>query len=141
MGLFSQSGSVRSRLHQNWISSRGVQTWLRQALRSAVAASAQRVADELVPPERAFGISIVPPRGDGNGTGNGIGAHPHTVEGVRALLLHVRETLERLDDVKDYLTIGEVDDDMYLLWKDLERKMQLHRQSEAKFQLREMFRI
>lgn len=66
---------------------------------------------------------------------------PRQTEDVRALIQCMRDTLEHLDDVGDFDTVGAVDDDMYQLWRELERKMQLHRQSEAKHQLKDMFRI
>lgn len=69
------------------------------------------------------------------------GAPSRTVDGMRALIHGLEAALEQLDDVEDYPTIGEIDDDMYGLWKELERKMQRHRQSEAKAQLKGMFRI
>lgn len=66
---------------------------------------------------------------------------PHTEEGIRALIETLSQSISALDDVKDYDLIRAIDDNMYNLWKELERKMQRHRQSEARFQLKDMFRI
>lgn len=68
-------------------------------------------------------------------------APPYTAEAVRAVIQALRDTVSALDDVKDYDLIKDIDEDMYQLWKELERKMQRHRQSEARFQLKDMFRI
>lgn len=68
-------------------------------------------------------------------------APPYTAEAVRTVIQLLRDTVSALDDVKDYDLIKDIDEDMYQLWKELERKMQRHRQSEARFQLKDMFRI
>lgn len=66
---------------------------------------------------------------------------PRATDDVRALVQRMRDTLDNLDDVADYDVVGAVDDDLYQLWRELERKMQKHRQSEAKHQLKGMFSI
>ena len=66
---------------------------------------------------------------------------PTSTEDVRTLISRMRDTIDNLDDVESFGLIEDVDDDMYQLWKELERKMQRHRQSEAKHQLKDMFSI
>lgn len=70
-----------------------------------------------------------------------VAAIPRTKEGVQVLIKRLSDMLGGLDDVKDYHLIAQVDDDFYALWKELERKMQRHRQSEARLHLKDMFRI
>lgn len=82
----------------------------------------------------------------GNGLPNGVLADggvalPRTEDGIRSLIETLSQSISALDDVKDYDLIRSIDDNMYTLWKELERKMQRHRQSEAKYQLEGMFRI
>lgn len=66
---------------------------------------------------------------------------PHNEGDIRALIQRLRDTIDNLDDVEAFDVVEAVDDDMYQLWKELERKMQSHRRSEAKHQLKDMFTI
>lgn len=66
---------------------------------------------------------------------------PRNEEEVRTLVARLRAVLGNLDDVKDFETVGKIDEELYQLWRELERKMQNHRQSEAKHQLKDMFRL
>ena len=66
---------------------------------------------------------------------------PRNEEEVRTLVARLRAVLGNLDDVKDFETVGNIDEELYQLWRELERKMQVHRQSEAKHQLKDMFRL
>lgn len=68
-------------------------------------------------------------------------ALPKEEEPVRSMINHLRDIIENLDDVEDFDVMEKVDDDMYQLWRELERKMQRHKQSEAKHQLKDMFSI
>jgi hypothetical protein len=124
------SDMLRGRLKKQWVLSRGVQRWVLDSARVGLAGSLRKTAECLAPESRE--ITSSDPAGL---------PFPRDAEGLRVLITHLREVLARLDDVADYVAIGDIDDDMYRLWKELERKMQLHRQSEAKFQLQDMFRI
>lgn len=72
-------------------------------------------------------------------------SHVHRVltteSALREAILELREAIAHLDDVQAFDTIRAIDNDMYHLWKELERKMQRHRQSEAKAQLKGMFNL
>lgn len=142
----AEKASLRSRLQRNWVSSLGVQTWLFSAARGLAAEVVHRAADRLSPPVEpplglrgGSGVQSLP-RAEGRGASLE-GPHPRSAEELRGLITYLKDSILQLDDVKDYETVRAIDDDMYYLWKELERKMQLHRQSEARFQLREMFRI
>ena len=141
MGVISTTDRIVAELNRTWRSSLGVQAWLRMAVRRFAASTARGVADRLDP-------KAAP------GTGNGQsaswkgaapaaanGAFPRTPEELKASIEHLKQAILKLDDVHDWETVRAIDDDMYYLWKELEHKMQAHRQSEARFQLREMFRI
>lgn len=137
-------GLIGDRLDRMWTSSRGVQSWLGDAARKWVAEAARRSADR-ISPRQADHRASRPGASVGNGASlssiDTHGPHPKETEELRSLINFVKDAILNLDDVRDYEVVRAIDDDMYYLWKELERKMQAHRQSEAKFQLREMFRI
>jgi hypothetical protein len=141
MGL--DNDGMTARVQRWWFSSRGVQRWLIDALKKLAAESARRAADRLAPrpAEPRAGQNGASGNGSSQHAGPVLGPYPRTAEELQTLITYLKETILHLDDVQDYETVRAIDDDMYHLWKELERKMQLHRQSEARFQLREMFRI
>jgi len=136
MSIGSEQNTFASRARGLWLGSMGVQAWLLDGARYAVFRLLDR--GHVRPQDSIQDRSI---RAEGGRMEQSTGAPSRTVDGMRALIHGLEAALEQLDDVEDYPTIGEIDDDMYGLWKELERKMQRHRQSEAKAQLKGMFRI
>ena len=128
-----------TRAKRHWVSSLGVQIWLVDASKLWIATHARELADTLVPshPSRFHGGEVEQYEGHVD-TNNPL---PRSSDTVRNLIAYLRNTILQLDDVKDFSVIENVDNDMYELWKELERKMQRHRRSEAKHQLKNMFRI
>lgn len=105
------------------------------------AASAPASAPEKVADAGATEQAVPPGKLEAALMAESVAAIPRTKEGVQVLIKRLSDMLGGLDDVKDYHLIAQVDDDFYALWKELERKMQRHRQSEARLHLKDMFRI
>ena len=134
----SKRESAWDNLKRHWVSSLGVQAWLVDTARAAVSDRLRRLLEEIDPDTRAEreGTRIEPAAGVAAG-----GADIHSIEGLGGLMETLRQALVQLDDVKDYALVEALDNQMYQLWKELERTMQRHRRSEARYQLKEMFRI
>ncbi len=125
-------------LKRHWVSSLGVQAWLVEAARCMVSHRIQRLIERVAPgtaanrTSRETGTPSTPASG---------AADLHSAEGLGGLIETLRQALVGLDDVRDYDIVDALDNQMYQLWKELERTMQRHRRSEARYQLKEMFRI
>ncbi len=134
----SRRMSAWNRLRQHWVSSFGIQAWLVEAARTAAADRIRALLDQLEP-ESPPGSS----RSGNKPVSAGVGPDTdlHSMEGLGKLMETLRQALVQLDDVQDYSLVEALDNQMYQLWKELERTMQRHRRSEARFQLKEMFRI
>lgn len=125
-------------MKQRWVSSLGVQSWMVGAGKSWIATRARALAEELEPENAHRATST----GAQDNTAYRVpNSYPQTTESFRDLIETLRKALLKLDEVQDYSLIEAVDNDMYQLWKELERTMQHHRRSEARFQLKDMFRI
>ncbi len=131
----SDKTSPWDRVKRHWVCSLGVQAWLIEAARGAIRGRLETLLAHLDPQNG--------PAGAASGT-NSPGTLPDDLrspEGLGFLIESLKKALMQLDDVQDYALVEALDNQMYQLWKELERTMQRHRRSEARFQLKEMFRI
>ena len=62
-------------------------------------------------------------------------------EKLNTELLRIRDILQALDDVEDHELIGELDDEMYKLYKAVDYKIRRHHSSEAKVELGKLFKM
>jgi len=125
--------SFRTRVHRRWLSAMGIHGWMMDTFKTRLATLAERLIQEL-----STGDLDDAAQGSLNGQDREQGRPPGD---LHAQIATLRESLRALDDVADYVTVEELDDEMYTLWKELERKMQKHRQSQARYELSDMFRI
>jgi len=62
-------------------------------------------------------------------------------ETLNAELLRIRDILQALDDVDDHEIIGQLDEEMYKLYKAVDYKIRRHHSSEAKVELGKLFKV
>jgi len=62
-------------------------------------------------------------------------------DALNAELLRIRDILQTLDDVEDHELIGQLDDELYKLYKAVDYKIRRHHSSEAKVELGKLFKM